>query len=67
MSTSLNRKELTSYSKIFDTHILSFSNEQCKEIVENIRMEKTRDLFKKIGDIQGKISCKDGHDKKQKQ
>jgi len=35
--------------------------------VENIRMEKTRDLFKKIGDVQGKISCKDGHDKKQKQ
>ena len=28
------------------------------------RMGKTRDLFKKIGDI--KISCKDGHGKGQK-
>ena len=30
-------------------------------------MEKTSDLFKKIGDIKGNISCKDGHDKKQKE
>ena len=28
-----------------------FSNEQCKEIEENNRMGKTRDPFKKIGDI----------------
>ena len=28
-----------------------FLNEQCKEIEENNRMGKTRDLFKKIGDI----------------
>ena len=28
-------------------------NEQCKEIEENNRMEKTRDLFKKTGDIKG--------------
>ena len=28
-------------------------NEQCKEIEENIRMRKNRDLFKKIGDIKG--------------
>ena len=41
-----------------------FLNEQCKEIEENNRMGKTRDLFKKIGDI--KISCKDGHGKGQK-
>ena len=27
--------------------------EQCKEIKENTRMGKTRDLFKKIGDIKG--------------
>ena len=26
-------------------------NEQCKEIEENNSMEKTRDLFKKMGDI----------------
>ena len=31
----------------------AFLNEQCKEIKENNRMEKIRDLFKKIGDIKG--------------
>jgi len=40
-------------------------NEQCKEIEENKRMGKTRDLFKKTG-YQGNISYKDGHDKGQK-
>ena len=29
----------------------AFLNEQCTEIEENNRMEKTRDLFKKTGDI----------------
>ena len=28
-------------------------NEQCKEIQENNKMGKTRDLFKKTGDIKG--------------
>ena len=28
----------------------AFLRDQCKEIEENNRMEKTRDLFKKIGD-----------------
>ena len=28
-------------------------NEQCKEIEENNIIRKTRDLFKKIGDIKG--------------
>ena len=31
----------------------AFLNEQCTEIEENNRMEKTRDLFKKTGDIKG--------------
>ena len=31
----------------------SFISEQCKEIAENNRMGKTRDLFKKTGDIMG--------------
>ena len=31
----------------------AFFNEQCKEIEENNRMGKTRDLFKKTGDIKG--------------
>ena len=30
-----------------------FLNEQCKEMEENNKMEKTRDLFKKIGDNKG--------------
>ena len=42
-------------------------NDQCKEIEENERLGKTRDLFKKIRDNkQGNISCKDGHNKGQK-
>ena len=40
-------------------------NELCKEIEENNRMGKTRDLFKKMR-YQGSISCKDGHDNRQK-
>ena len=31
----------------------AFLDEQCKEIEENNRMEKTRDLFKKIKDTKG--------------
>ena len=41
-------------------------SDQCKEIEENNRMGKTRDLFKKIKRYQGNISCKDGLDKGQK-
>ena len=33
-------------------------SEQCKEIEENKRMGKTRDLFKKIRDIKGTIHAK---------
>ena len=41
-----------------------FLSDQCKEIEENNKMGKTRDLFKKIRDTKG--SCKDGLDKGQK-
>ena len=41
----------------------AFLSDQCKEIEENNRMGKTRDLFKKIRHIKGIISCKDGHSK----
>ena len=44
----------------------AFLSDQCKEIEENKRMRKTRDLFKEIR-YQGNISCKDGHNKGQKQ
>ena len=33
----------------------AFLSDQCKEIEENNRMEKTRDLFKKIRDTKGTI------------
>ena len=44
----------------------AFLGDQCKEIEENNRIRKTRDLFKKIRDSKGDISCKDGLDKGQK-
>ena len=31
----------------------AFFNEQCKELEENNRMRKSRDLFEKIGNIKG--------------
>ena len=43
-----------------------FLSDQCKEIQENNRMGKTRDLFKKIKRYQGNTSSKDGHNKGQK-
>ena len=36
----------------------AFLREQCKEIEENNRMGKTRDLFKKIGDATGTFYAK---------
>ena len=42
----------------------AFLSDQCKEIEENNRMGKTRDLFKKR--YQVNISCKDGLDRGQK-
>ncbi|KAF7248270.1 Cytoplasmic polyadenylation element-binding protein 2 [Varanus komodoensis] len=38
----------------------AFLNEQCKEIEENNRAGKTRDLFKKIGDMKGTFHAKMG-------
>ena len=43
----------------------AFFSDQCKEIEENNRMGKTRDLFKKIR-YQRNISCKDELDQGQK-
>ena len=51
----------------------TFLNEQCKEVEENNRMGKTRDVFKKIRDIKGTvhtmmgtINDRNGKDQKQK-
>ena len=38
----------------------AFLSDQCKEIEENNRMGKTRDLFKKIRDIKGTFHAKKG-------
>ena len=38
----------------------AFLSDQCKEIEENNRMEKTRDLFKKIRDTKGNFHAKTG-------
>ena len=38
----------------------AFLNDQCKEIEENNRMGKTRDLFKKIRDTKGTFHAKMG-------
>ena len=43
----------------------AFLSDQCKDIEENNRMRKTRDLYEKIRD-QGNSSRKDGHNKGQK-
>ena len=40
-----------------------FLTEQCKEIEENNRMGKTRDLFKKTGDTEGTSDAKMGTEK----
>ena len=36
----------------------AFFSDQCKEIEENNRMGKTRDLYKKIRDTKGKFHAK---------
>ena len=38
----------------------AFLHDQCKEIEENNRMRKTRDLFKKTGDTKGTFHPKMG-------
>ena len=38
----------------------AFLSDQCKQIEENNRMGKTRDLFKKIRDIKGTFHAKMG-------
>ena len=39
----------------------AFFSDQCKEIEENNRMRKTRDLFKKIQDAKGTFHAKIGN------
>ena len=47
-------------SKIARRNKKAFLSDQCKEIEENIRIGKTRDLFKNIRDIKGIFHAKMG-------
>ena len=54
------------FQRIARRYKKAFLTNQCKEIEENNRMGKTRDLFKKMRYTNGNISYKDGLDKGQK-
>ena len=54
------------FQRIARRHMKAFLSNQCKEIEENNRMGKTRDLFKKIRGTKGTFTCKDGLNKGQK-
>ena len=46
------------FQRIARRHKKAVRSDQCKEIEENNRMGKTRDLFKKIRDIKGTFHAK---------
>ena len=48
------------FQRIARRYKKAFLSDQCKEIEENNRMGKTRDLFKKIRDIKGTFHVKMG-------
>ena len=48
------------FQRIARRHKKAFLSDQCKEIEESNRMEKTRDLFKKIRDTKGTFHKKMG-------
>ena len=50
----------TEFQRIVRRDKKAFLRDQCKEIEENDRMGKTRDLFKKIRDIKGTFHAKMG-------
>ena len=48
------------FQRIARTDKKAFLSDQCKEIEENKRMGKTRDLFKKSSDTKGTLHAKMG-------
>ena len=48
------------FQRIARTDKKAFLSDQCKEIEDNNRMEKTRDIFKKIRDTKGTFHAKMG-------
>ena len=57
---------LKEFQRIAGRDKKAFLSDQCKEIEENNRMGKTRDLFKKIRDTKGIFHEKMGNNKGQK-
>ena len=53
-------KHLNEFQRIARRDKKAFFSDQCKEIEENNRMGKTRDLFKKIKDTKGTFHAKMG-------
>ena len=58
--TKLELELKTEFQRIARRDKKAFLNDQCKEIEENNRMWKTRDLFKKIRDTKGNFYAKMG-------
>ena len=52
------KNQLGEYLKIAKRDKKAFLSDQCKEIKENNRLGKTRDLFKKIRDAKGTFHAK---------
>ena len=48
------------FQRIARRYKKDFLSDQCKEIEENNRMRKTRDIVKKIGDTKGTLHVKMG-------
>ena len=48
------------FQRIARREKIAFLSDQCKEIEENNRMGKTRDLFKKVRDTKGTLHGKIG-------
>ena len=55
-----SHKHLNAVQRIARREKKAFLSDQCKEIEENKRMGKTRDLFKKIRDTKGTFLAKMG-------
>ena len=51
---------MAEFQKVARRDKKAFVNDQCKELEENNRMGKTRDLFKKIRDTKGTFHAKMG-------
>ena len=54
VNTHLNAE----FQRIARRNKKAFLSDQCKEVEENIRMGKTRDLFKKMRDTKGTFHAK---------